>query len=49
MFRRTIDLLGEEGHRRLRSSFVAVVGLGGVGYYDASDFVHVDTGRVRRW
>lgn len=23
--------------------------LGGVGYYEKSDFVHVDTGRVRRW
>jgi uncharacterized protein YcbK (DUF882 family) len=23
--------------------------LGGVGYYPASDFVHVDTGRVREW
>jgi len=23
--------------------------LGGVGYYPASDFVHVDTGRVRQW
>lgn len=23
--------------------------LGGVGYYRKSDFVHVDTGRVRRW
>ena len=22
---------------------------GGVGYYEQSDFVHVDTGRVRRW
>ncbi len=22
---------------------------GGVGYYEGSDFVHVDTGRVRRW
>lgn len=22
---------------------------GGVGYYKASDFVHMDTGRVRRW
>jgi len=22
---------------------------GGVGYYEDSDFVHVDTGRVRRW
>ena len=25
------------------------LGLGGVGYYAGSDFVHVDTGRVRRW
>ena len=23
--------------------------LGGVGYYAKSDFVHIDTGRVRRW
>ncbi len=23
--------------------------VGGVGYYEASDFIHVDTGRVRRW
>lgn len=23
--------------------------LGGVGYYEKSDFVHVDTGRIRRW
>ena len=22
---------------------------GGVGYYKASDFVHIDNGRVRRW
>lgn len=22
---------------------------GGVGYYPGSDFVHVDTGRVRSW
>ncbi|HEX6829169.1 MAG TPA: DUF882 domain-containing protein, partial [Burkholderiales bacterium] len=22
---------------------------GGVGYYAGSNFVHVDTGRVRRW
>ena len=22
---------------------------GGVGFYPSSDFVHVDTGRVRRW
>jgi uncharacterized protein YcbK (DUF882 family) len=25
------------------------LGLGGVGYYPASDFIHVDVGRVRRW
>ena len=25
------------------------LGLGGVGYYPKSDFVHLDTGRVRRW
>jgi uncharacterized protein YcbK (DUF882 family) len=25
------------------------LGRGGVGFYPASDFVHVDTGRVRRW
>ncbi len=25
------------------------LGLGGVGYYPESDFIHVDTGRVRRW
>lgn len=25
------------------------LGRGGVGYYPVSDFVHVDTGRVRRW
>ena len=22
---------------------------GGVGYYPASDFIHVDTGRIRYW
>jgi uncharacterized protein YcbK (DUF882 family) len=25
------------------------LGRGGVGYYEDSDFVHVDTGRVRQW
>ena len=25
------------------------LGVGGVGYYPTSDFVHVDVGRVRRW
>ena len=23
--------------------------LGGVGYYEKSDFIHIDTGRVRYW
>ena len=33
---------------RLRDIALAL-GLGGVGYYGSSDFIHVDTGRVRRW
>jgi uncharacterized protein YcbK (DUF882 family) len=33
---------------RVRDSALAL-GLGGVGYYPGSDFVHVDTGRVRVW
>jgi len=37
-----IDLAG------LRDAAIALQS-GGVGYYEASDFIHVDTGRVRRW
>jgi len=33
---------------RLRDTALAMA-RGGVGYYSGSDFVHVDTGRVRRW
>jgi uncharacterized protein YcbK (DUF882 family) len=33
---------------KLRHACVAL-GLGGVGYYPSSDFVHLDTGRVRTW
>jgi uncharacterized protein YcbK (DUF882 family) len=33
---------------KLRTAALAV-GRGGVGFYPASDFVHVDTGRVRHW
>lgn len=33
---------------RLREAAVAL-GAGGVGYYPDSDFVHLDTGRVRSW
>jgi uncharacterized protein YcbK (DUF882 family) len=32
----------------LRSAAI-LAGRGGVGYYPVSDFVHVDTGRVRTW
>ncbi len=32
----------------LRDAALAL-GRGGVGFYPASDFVHVDVGRVRRW
>ena len=32
----------------LRDTALAL-GRGGVGYYAASDFIHVDVGRVRRW
>lgn len=34
--------------RRLRDAAISL-GRGGVGYYPRSDFVHVDTGAVRRW
>lgn len=33
---------------RLRDTAVSLE-RGGVGYYESSDFVHLDTGRVRRW
>jgi uncharacterized protein YcbK (DUF882 family) len=33
---------------RLRAAAIAL-GRGGVGYYPDSDFVHLDTGRVRAW
>ena len=33
---------------KLRDAAKAL-GVGGVGYYPSSDFVHVDTGRVRFW
>jgi uncharacterized protein YcbK (DUF882 family) len=33
---------------RLRDAAIAMQ-RGGVGYYETSDFVHLDTGRVRRW
>jgi len=40
--------LGDVDLARLHSAAVAMRA-GGVGYYPASDFVHVDVGRVRYW
>jgi uncharacterized protein YcbK (DUF882 family) len=46
---RAIDIrLADVSLSTLRQAALAVRG-GGVGYYPVSDFVHVDTGRVRTW
>jgi uncharacterized protein YcbK (DUF882 family) len=46
---RAIDIrLADFATRALRDAAIEL-GRGGVGYYKSSDFVHVDTGRVRRW
>jgi uncharacterized protein YcbK (DUF882 family) len=46
---RAIDVrVGGVELTRLRDAAIGM-GAGGVGYYEASDFIHVDTGRVRRW
>jgi uncharacterized protein YcbK (DUF882 family) len=46
---RAIDIrLADVPLVKLRTAALSVRG-GGVGYYPASDFVHVDTGRVRTW
>jgi len=46
---RAIDIrLADVDSASLRDAALAL-GRGGVGYYRDSDFVHVDTGRVRRW
>jgi uncharacterized protein YcbK (DUF882 family) len=46
---RAIDVrLPDVPLRLLRDAAVALA-RGGVGYYPGSDFVHVDTGRVRTW
>ena len=46
---RAIDIrVGDVPLAALRRSALAL-GTGGVGYYPASNFVHVDTGRVRTW
>jgi uncharacterized protein YcbK (DUF882 family) len=44
-----IDIrLGDVPLAKLRDAALSV-GRGGVGYYPGSNFVHVDTGRIRRW
>ena len=46
---RAIDVrLADVGSASLRDAAVELA-RGGVGYYRGPDFVHVDTGRVRRW
>jgi uncharacterized protein YcbK (DUF882 family) len=46
---RAIDVrLTDVDSATLRDAAVALQ-RGGVGYYRGPDFVHVDTGRVRRW
>ena len=54
--RRSQHMLGKAIDVRLRGTKTSALRdaalamrRGGVGYYEASDFVHVDTGRVRRW
>ena len=46
---KAIDVrLAQMPTRSIRDAAVQL-GRGGVGYYTKSDFVHLDTGRVRRW
>jgi len=46
---KAIDVrLTEMPTRSIRDAALTL-GRGGVGYYSRSDFVHLDTGRVRRW
>jgi uncharacterized protein YcbK (DUF882 family) len=46
---KAIDLrLGEVPLARLRDTAIKLR-RGGVGFYPASNFVHVDTGRIRTW
>ena len=47
LFERSIMLYGPEGFRRLQGTFVAVVGLGGVGAYAAEALVRAGIGHLR--
>lgn len=46
-FSRTIDLLGQEGFAKLRSAYVVVIGLGGVGSHAASALIRAGVGRLK--
>lgn len=49
LYGKAIDIrLSDVELHKLRDTAIAMQ-RGGVGYYAASDFVHIDTGRVRRW
>ena len=49
MLGKAIDLRLTGYSTRRLSEHARALSLGGVGYYATSDFVHVDTGRVRFW
>ncbi len=44
-----IDVRLDDVDTRLLRDAALKMQRGGVGYYQASNFVHIDTGRVRRW
>jgi uncharacterized protein YcbK (DUF882 family) len=46
---RAVDVRITDLPSRTLSSAAVALRTGGVGYYAASDFVHLDTGRVRTW
>lgn len=49
MFGKAIDIRIPSYHTRKLRDAARKMRAGGVGYYPKSDFVHVDTGRVRYW
>ncbi len=46
---RAADIHLDEVTEEIVSSYARSLKVGGVGYYPAFDFVHIDTGDVRRW
>ncbi len=49
MYGRAIDIRLSDRHTKHLRDMAWNLQLGGVGYYPASNFVHVDTGAVRNW